>query len=205
MNSENSLHHDWVVKLVPSYWNCSEVFLHCFLALLPTGFFLFFVLTKLIIPPRFSFLSFFFFIFIYLSPIDMFLCLSLLARSFSMGMKKSRCWRQSSCIGEKKDCEEETRREKKGASHFFFPLYSFCFFFVFLFQQKIRTKFSGIDMCASFCSPPHSFYFVSFFSRNPPPVRFIASRPDLEDWSGRFRIIKSVCLFLCLGNDTHDV
>jgi hypothetical protein len=60
----------------------------------------------------------------------MFLCLSLLARSFSMVVKKSRCWRQSSRIGEKRLWRRNKKREKRGLS-FFFPLYSFCFLFVF--------------------------------------------------------------------------
>ena len=132
----------------------------------------------------------------------MFLCLSLLARSFSMGVKKSRCWRQSTRIGEKRLWRRNKKREKRGLS-FFSPLYSFCFLYVFRLsrvpiQQKMRTKFSGMGL-RFLCSFP-TLYFVSFFSRTPPPVRFIASRLGLEDWSGRFRIIKSVCLSLCLGN-----
>lgn len=132
MNSENPLHHDWVVSWFHHIEIAPRFFLHCFLALLPTGFFLFFCPDEANhSSPLFLslFLSFSSFLFIWIR----YTCFYVYRFShvhFRWSWR-SHVVEDSQVVSAKKDCEEETRREKKGASHFFFPLYSFCFLYVF--------------------------------------------------------------------------
>lgn len=176
--------------MVPSYWNCSEFFSALLFGIVADRILsLFFVLTKLIIPHRFSFLSFFLFLHVSLFKSDIHVSMFIASCTFIFdGREEVTLLKTVKSYRRKKTVKKKQEERKKGPLIFFSPFILFVsfmcsVFLVFLFQQKMRTKYSGIGLlCASFCSPPpHPFYFVSFFFRTPPPVRFIASRPDLED------------------------
>ena len=76
------------------------------------------------------------------------------------------CFMYSQLVSAKKDCEEETRREKKGASHFFPPFILFVFFMcsvflVFLSNRKCAPNFR-VWACASFALSPLFILSLSF-------------------------------------------
>ena len=136
-----------------AFWHCCR----------PDSFF-FFVLTKLIIPHRFSFLSFFLFLHFSLFKSDIHVSMFIASCTFIFdGREEVTLLKTVKSYRRKKTVKKKQEERKKGPLIFFSPFILFVsflcsVFLVFLFQQKMRTKYSGIGLlCASFCSPPTLF------------------------------------------------